>query len=63
MAIAQMLRHVPALWRKNRIMMLKVGDPAPEFTVQTHEGKELSLANLRGKKALLWFYPKADTPG
>lgn len=63
MAIAQMLRHVQALWRKNRIMMLKVGDPAPEFTVQTHEGKELSLANLRGKKALLWFYPKADTPG
>lgn len=63
MAIAQMLRHVQALWRKDRIMMLKVGDPAPEFTVQTHEGKELSLANLRGKKALLWFYPKADTPG
>jgi peroxiredoxin Q/BCP len=58
-----MLRHVQALWRKDRIMMLKVGDPAPEFTVQTHEGKELSLANLRGKKALLWFYPKADTPG
>lgn len=63
MAIAQVLRHVQALRRKDRIMMLKVGDPAPEFTVQTHEGKELSLANLRGKKALLWFYPKADTPG
>ena len=63
MAIAQVLRHVQALWRKDRIMRLKVGDPAPEFTVQTHEGKELSLANLRGKKALLWFYPKADTPG
>lgn len=63
MAIAQVLRHVQALRRKDRIMRLKVGDPAPEFTVQTHEGKELSLANLRGKKALLWFYPKADTPG
>ena len=43
--------------------MLKVGDPAPEFTVPTHEGKDLSLASLRGKKVLLWFYPKADTPG
>jgi peroxiredoxin Q/BCP len=43
--------------------ILKVGDTAPEFTVQTHEGKNLSLASLRGKKVLLWFYPKADTPG
>lgn len=44
-------------------MMLKAGDTAPEFTGQTHEGKNLSLADLRGKYVLLWFYPKADTPG
>jgi peroxiredoxin len=43
--------------------MLAVGTLAPDFTVQTHEGKNLSLASLRGKKVLLWFYPKADTPG
>lgn len=43
--------------------MLKPGDPAPEFTVQTHEGKTLALTSLKGKKVLLWFYPKADTPG
>ncbi len=43
--------------------MLKVGEPAPDFTLQTHEGKRLSLSSLRGKKVLLWFYPKADTPG
>jgi peroxiredoxin Q/BCP len=43
--------------------MLKVGDTAPAFTVQTHEGKEISLASLQGKKVVLWFYPKADTPG
>ncbi len=43
--------------------MLKVGDPAPDFTAQTHEGKPLSLSSLRGQKVLLWFYPKADTPG
>jgi peroxiredoxin Q/BCP len=43
--------------------MLQVGAAAPDFTVSTHEGKELSLASLRGKKVLLWFYPKADTPG
>ena len=43
--------------------MLQVGDPAPDFTVKTHEGNDLSLSALRGKKVLLWFYPKADTPG
>ncbi len=43
--------------------MLNVGQPAPDFTVTSHEGKPVSLAGLRGKKVLLWFYPKADTPG
>ena len=43
--------------------MLPIGAPAPQFTVQTHEGKDLSLMDLGGKKVLLWFYPKADTPG
>lgn len=43
--------------------MLKAGDTAPEFMVKTHEGKDFSLASLRGKKVLLWFYPKAHTPG
>jgi len=43
--------------------MLKPGEPAPDFTVQTHEGKTFSLSSVRGKKVLLWFYPKADTPG
>jgi len=43
--------------------MLKVGDPAPDFTLPTHRGKPLTLSSLRGKKVLLWFYPRADTPG
>ncbi len=43
--------------------MLQTGDTAPDFTVKTHEGNELSLSAFRGKKVLLWFYPKADTPG
>ena len=43
--------------------MLHVGDTAPGFTVKTHQGKDLSLSDLQGKKVLLWFYPKADTPG
>lgn len=43
--------------------MLEAGDKAPEFTLKDHEGKTVSLKDLRGKNVVLWFYPKADTPG
>jgi peroxiredoxin Q/BCP len=43
--------------------MLKVGDPAPEFAVQDHTGATRRLSDYRGKHLVLWFYPKADTPG
>ncbi len=43
--------------------MLKVGDQAPDFEVQDHLGEKLRLSDLRGRKVLLWFYPKAGTPG
>lgn len=43
--------------------MLKPGDPAPQFEAPVHDGRRLKLSDLRGKKVVLWFYPKADTPG
>jgi peroxiredoxin Q/BCP len=43
--------------------MLKVGDPAPDFEVSDHHGNPVKLRDFRGKKVLLWFFPKADTPG
>lgn len=43
--------------------MLKVGDVAPDFTARAHTGEDVSLSDLRGRKVVLWFYPKADTPG
>ena len=43
--------------------MPKVGDKAPEFRLKTDDGKEISLAALKGKRVLLYFYPKANTPG
>ena len=43
--------------------MLKPGDPAPEFELQDHLGRLVRLSGLRGKRVVLWFYPKADTPG
>jgi len=43
--------------------MLKTGDMAPNFSLMNQDGDLVSLKNLRGKKVLLWFYPKANTPG
>jgi peroxiredoxin Q/BCP len=43
--------------------MLEIGAPAPDFEVLAHTGESVSLAHLRGSRVLLWFYPKADTPG
>ncbi len=42
---------------------LQKGDRAPDFTLEDQSGKKLSLSDYRGKKVLLYFYPKADTPG
>jgi peroxiredoxin Q/BCP len=43
--------------------MLNVGETAPDFEGTDHRGATIRLRDLRGKKVVLWFYPKADTPG
>ena len=43
--------------------MLEVGNNAPSFTLMGDDGKEYSLDDYRGKKVLLYFYPKDNTPG
>ena len=43
--------------------LLDVGSEAPDFQVKDHTGNDVKLSNLRGKTVVLWFYPKADTPG
>ena len=42
---------------------LAVGDAAPDFTVKDHTGVEVKLSDLKGKRFILWFFPKADTGG
>lgn len=44
-------------------MTLKVGDQAPDFTLLTDQEEKVSLTSLRGKKVVLYFYPKDNTPG
>jgi len=48
---------------KGRRPMLKPGTPAPEFELEDHLGRKVKLSDYRGKKVVLFFYPKADTPG
>jgi peroxiredoxin Q/BCP len=42
---------------------LKIGDRAPDFSFTDPEGKMVSLKDFKGKKLILYFYPKDDTPG
>ena len=45
------------------MILLKVGDKAPEFTLVDGDENSVSLSDFIGKKVVLWFYPKASTPG
>jgi peroxiredoxin Q/BCP len=42
---------------------LKIGDKVPDFTVNDQDGNAVSLADFKGKKLIVFFYPKASTPG
>jgi thioredoxin-dependent peroxiredoxin len=42
---------------------MKVGQKAPDFTAKDDSGKTVKLSDLKGKKVVLYFYPKDDTPG
>jgi peroxiredoxin Q/BCP len=44
-------------------MTIEEGEPAPDFTLQSGGGRNVSLRDLRGKNVVIYFYPKDDTPG
>ena len=72
-----LIRHVNAFFILNAILLfffigivrgddampVKIGDPAPDFQVKDDAGAMRTLAEFRGKKIVLYFYPKDDTPG
>tara|TARA_Y100001934_G_C12336225_1_gene767737 strand:+ start:504 stop:635 length:132 start_codon:yes stop_codon:yes gene_type:complete len=43
--------------------MVAVGKAAPGFTLVDTDGQQVELEDFRGKKVVLWFYPRDDTPG
>jgi thioredoxin-dependent peroxiredoxin len=43
--------------------VVREGDPAPDFTLDSDSGEPITLSSLRGKPVVLYFYPKDDTPG
>ena len=59
----RILRYAIRKLTGNMPSLLPVGSPAPAFSVRDHEGNTVSLTGLAGKRVILWFYPKADTPG
>jgi peroxiredoxin Q/BCP len=57
-----LIKNVIAMMLR-RPQMLEVGTEAPDFSVTAHDGSTVRLSDLRGKKVVLWFYPKANTGG
>ena len=55
------LDRLPAITHNRS--MLEPGSAAPDFEVQDHTGTTRRLADYRGQTVVLWFYPRADTPG
>jgi thioredoxin-dependent peroxiredoxin len=53
----------PPARRLDMAKTLKPGDPAPPFDLPTAGGGRVSLASLKGRRAIVYFYPKDDTPG
>lgn len=50
-------------FRKGKRPMLKVGSEAPAFDLSDHLGRRVKLSDFAGRRVVLWFFPKADTPG
>ena len=44
-------------------MPLRIGDPAPDFTLSNQDGTDISLSSFKGSRVVIYFYPKDNTPG
>jgi peroxiredoxin len=60
MTTSQPLRYK---FERNGELRMQVNDKAPEFTLPDENGNPVSLKQFRGQSVVLFFFPKADTPG
>ena len=56
-------RAATPLLAYDHLMTLNPGDPAPDFTLPDQSGDPVTLSQFQGSNVVLYFYPKADTPG
>ena len=63
MSVRGKLRFIWSLVTEGGALVLKAGDPAPDFEATDHRGRRVKLSDFRGKKVVLWFFPKANTSG
>lgn len=63
MSLKGIIRLVTRSLFGSELPMRVVGNPAPDFTAIDHTGRQISIEGLRGRYVVLWFFPKADTPG
>jgi peroxiredoxin Q/BCP len=61
--VAAILRDQIAIDRRRERQMIGAGAPAPDFELPDQDGEPVRLSALRGRTVVLYFYPKADTPG
>ncbi len=59
----RLLRTLARRLTQKQAPMLEIGTPAPAFEAVDQDGNTLRSTELVGKRYVLWFYPKADTPG
>jgi peroxiredoxin len=63
MSLAGILRFAFDSLVKSGPQLLSPGDPAPDFEALDQNGTAVKLSDLRGSNVVLWFFPKASTPG
>ena len=63
LGLGEMLKMAKWALTRRQGTMLNVGDKAPDFEVLDQDRQVRRLSDYRGKRVVLWFYPKADTPG